>query len=60
VPSIFPLKAKPVSRKARVALGLHHHIPNHEATDETFLTSECATSSLEQSDASESSTQQLL
>jgi len=47
VPSIFPFKAKPVSRNTRVSLGLHRHVPNYEDTDETSLTSEGATSSLE-------------
>ena len=63
MPSIFSFKAKPVSRKTRVALGLHRHVPNHEATDKSSLTSEGASGSLDQSmtsNAADSTTQQLL
>ena len=60
VPSIFSFKVKPVSRKTRVALDLHHHVPNHEATDNSSLTSEGASGSLYHSNAADSTTQQLL
>jgi len=46
VPTIFPFKVKPASKRTRVSLGLHHNIQHSEALDEASLTSEGVSSSL--------------